>query len=129
MENQSKSCLQCNRVIRGRFDKKFCDDTCRNTYHLAKHRALETPVVKNINSTLKHNRNILLTIAPAQKNYIVIKAIELIRMGYNFHYHTHYTQLGKNTLVCCFDVGFIELKNHVLIILRTGRLQENKKMD
>ena len=28
-----KRCLECNDVLHGRSDKKFCSDACRNTYN------------------------------------------------------------------------------------------------
>jgi len=28
-----RKCLHCDHVLKGRTDKKFCDDYCRNTYN------------------------------------------------------------------------------------------------
>ena len=34
----AQKCLQCDKVIRGRIDKKFCDDWCRNNFNNALNR-------------------------------------------------------------------------------------------
>jgi hypothetical protein len=33
METEIKKCLACNKTLRGRADKKFCDDYCRSNYN------------------------------------------------------------------------------------------------
>ena len=30
---QERKCLECGTVLKGRSDKKFCSDYCRNTYN------------------------------------------------------------------------------------------------
>jgi len=32
-EDVVRKCLHCNHIIRGRADKKFCDDSCRSAYN------------------------------------------------------------------------------------------------
>ena len=32
---EEKRCLECGDVIKGRADKKFCDDQCRSNYNMA----------------------------------------------------------------------------------------------
>ena len=56
MEN--KTCLNCGEPIRGRVDKKFCDDQCRNNYNYHQY-ADANNLMRRINHTLKKNRNIL----------------------------------------------------------------------
>ena len=33
MRIEPKPCLSCSKPVKGRTDKKFCDDYCRNSYH------------------------------------------------------------------------------------------------
>ncbi|RYF12576.1 MAG: DUF2116 family Zn-ribbon domain-containing protein, partial [Flavobacteriales bacterium] len=33
MSLMNRFCLDCNTEIKGRADKKFCDDQCRNNYN------------------------------------------------------------------------------------------------
>jgi len=30
---ENKTCLACGKILKGRVDKKFCDDYCRNNYN------------------------------------------------------------------------------------------------
>ena len=53
-----KNCLLCNKPVKGRTDKKFCDDYCRNIYN-NQLKAPENNLVRNINHALGKNRRIL----------------------------------------------------------------------
>lgn len=129
MENQTKTCRQCGREMHGRSDKKYCNDDCRNIFNNTKHQHSETPYVKGITSTLRKNRKVLLTIAPANRNWIIVSQVVLTRLGFNFYYHTHSTPIGSKILTCCFEVGYFHLENSNVLIIRTAKLPENRKMD
>ncbi|MBC7654417.1 MAG: DUF2116 family Zn-ribbon domain-containing protein, partial [Oligoflexus sp.] len=43
-----KQCLDCGNSIKGRADKKFCDDQCRSNYN-NRIKAIEHPQIKKIN--------------------------------------------------------------------------------
>ena len=58
MQNETKTCLQCGKTLRGRADKKFCDDYCRNNYN-NQLKANTNNYVRNINNALGKNRRIL----------------------------------------------------------------------
>ena len=51
-------CLACEKPLKGRIDKKFCDNECRNDYNNERYR-LEQKVVLDINKILRKNRKIL----------------------------------------------------------------------
>ena len=53
-----KSCLLCQKTIRGRSDKKFCNDYCRNVYN-NQNKSIQNNLVRNINNALGKNRKIL----------------------------------------------------------------------
>ena len=59
MENTNqKNCIACNKIIRGRSDKKFCNDYCRNAYN----NQIKSPtnnLIRNTNNRLSKNRRIL----------------------------------------------------------------------
>ena len=55
---QSKNCLACDKPVKGRTDKKFCDDFCRNKYN-NQLKAGCNNYVRNINNALGKNRRIL----------------------------------------------------------------------
>ena len=50
MEAQKK-CLECERPVFGRADKKFCSDGCRNAYN-NKNKAAATNYIRNVNNLL-----------------------------------------------------------------------------
>ncbi|MEO7801082.1 MAG: DUF2116 family Zn-ribbon domain-containing protein, partial [Ginsengibacter sp.] len=55
-----KKCLACGKPLRGRVDKKFCDDYCRNNYNnRQKAKGSHSSFVRNINNCLLKNRKIL----------------------------------------------------------------------
>lgn len=53
-----KKCLDCKKAISGRSDKRFCDDSCRNSYNY-KQNSDQTNLIRKINHTLRKNRRIL----------------------------------------------------------------------
>ena len=53
-----KTCLECEANLQGRADKKFCSDACRNNFNNRQKSAV-TILVRQVNSVLKKNRNIL----------------------------------------------------------------------
>src|SRR5688500_3761700 len=54
--NYESRCLQCNRALRGRSDKKFCDAYCRNVHHNGQKKHVNISHQK-INGILKKNRS------------------------------------------------------------------------
>lgn len=57
----NKKCLACNDVIRGRSDKVFCDDSCRNYFHNER-RKKKVPILREIQKQLETNYRILQTL-------------------------------------------------------------------
>ena len=57
-EIKTKLCLNCNKPVKGRTDKKFCDDYCRNNYN-NQLKSNTINLVRNINNALGKNRRIL----------------------------------------------------------------------
>ena len=55
---EHKLCLDCHKPVKGRTDKKFCDDYCRNNYNNAL-KSNTINLVRNINNALGKNRRIL----------------------------------------------------------------------
>ena len=56
-------CMECSTPVKGRADKKFCDDQCRSSYY-NRTKMKEISVTKNINKILKKNRQILIRVQP-----------------------------------------------------------------
>ena len=58
MSESTKKCPACGGEVRGRADKKYCDEYCRNVFNNQQY--CEThEYVRNINQNLRKNRKIL----------------------------------------------------------------------
>jgi hypothetical protein len=86
MEN--KTCLHCKKIIKGRTDKKFCDDYCRNIFN-NQLKATTNNLVRNTNNILGKNRRIIESFFEEEINYIKIKKEILINNGFLFSYNTN----------------------------------------
>jgi hypothetical protein len=113
----AKYCLSCNRQIRGRTDKKFCDDQCRSTYN-NQLKTTDGKQVKNINNRLLRNRSILKqTLGALEK--VIVPRNKLEMQGYLFSYHTHtITDKKGNTLFFCYEYGYSSLSNERCLIVK-----------
>src|SRR5690606_33307315 len=82
MENTG-NCLYCREPLRGRADKKFCDDQCRNGYNNQRKNSAN-PFVRHINQILLRNRRILEKLLRGRISYIRIEKELLVNTGFNF---------------------------------------------
>lgn len=118
-----KTCLQCGKTIRGRSDKKFCDDYCRNNYNnqLKSH---SNNYIRNISNTLGKNRRILEVLLPETEEMSKTTKQNLLQRGFSFKYITHtYINRKGNTYFFCYDYGYLPLDNDWYLIVR--RRKEN----
>jgi predicted nucleic acid-binding Zn ribbon protein len=118
MVENEKVCLQCGKAIRGRSDKKFCDDYCRNNYN-NQVKAHSNNYIRNINNTLSKNRRILEQILPASEEMSKTTKAKLIQQGFTFKYITHtYVNKKGNTYFFCYDYGYLPLDNDWYLIVK-----------
>lgn len=116
--NNPKTCLTCNKVLKGRTDKKFCDDYCRNNYNnLAK--AGTSNMVRNINNVLRKNRNILEVLLPEKEEMAKANRDKLLQQGFSFKYHTHtYTNKKGDIYYFCYEYGYLPLEKDWFLVVR-----------
>lgn len=118
MPTETRLCQNCGKPIQGRLDKKFCDDSCRNTYNNQQN-AIPVNLIRNINNTLKKNRNILESLIPANEELAKTTRERLVRAGFNFRFFTHTYQSKKgNTYRYCYDFGYLELEGDWLLVVK-----------
>ena len=116
MHTIERICLDCSNQLKGRADKKFCDDQCRSNYN-NRLKAEDSGVVKQITTILKKNRQILQKLIP--ENKATVKSAIVQQMGFNFTYHTHVYKTQKgNQYRFCFEYGYLELDNDMLLIIK-----------
>ncbi len=102
--DQAHTCLECNTPLKGRLDKKFCNDQCRYLYNNRKKRKHEAAILY-INSVLRKNRSILKTLSPIGKTTVRKKL--LINSGFNFDFHTHIYRTNSGMIYYfCYEYGY-----------------------
>ncbi|OOG68570.1 DUF2116 family Zn-ribbon domain-containing protein [Algoriphagus sp. A40] len=118
MPTEIRLCQNCGKPIQGRMDKKFCDDSCRNTYNNQQN-AIPVNLIRNINNTLKKNRNILESLIPANEELTKTTRERLMRAGFNFRFFTHTYQSKKgNSYRYCYDFGYLELEGDWFLVVK-----------
>jgi hypothetical protein len=124
-----RSCLACKKPIKGRTDKKFCDNTCRNSYN-NRLNSDATPLMRTINNILRRNRRILEELLIGRdKTAIVIDGQKLLEKGFHFDYFTErYTNDKFEEYCYCYDYGYRRLEGgKVMAVKDTRKKQVEKK--
>lgn len=115
---QQNNCLSCGKPVRGRTDKKYCDDYCRNNYN-NQLKSKTTNLVRNTNNALMKNRRILESFFSDGEEMAKTNKEKLIEKGFQFKYMTHlYTNKKGNTYFFCYDVGYLPLENDWYLIVK-----------
>ncbi|MDQ3046364.1 MAG: hypothetical protein M3R27_02370 [Bacteroidota bacterium] len=112
----SKECPECGEQFRGRTDKKFCSDLCRNAFN-NKLNSDSTNYIRNINNILRKNRRILGEFIPAQS--AKASKQKLMEKGFNFQYYTNSHKTKKNaTYYFCYEYGYLPLENEYFFLIK-----------
>jgi len=118
----AKNCLACDSPIKGRADKKFCDDGCRNTYN-NRMNCYTPPLVRKINNILRRNRRILEELlAPLDKKVLIIERQMLVERGFRFEYTTeHYRSDKKEHYYYCYEYGYRSIDQEKVLAVKDTR--------
>lgn len=117
-QNETKTCLLCEKPVRGRSDKKFCDDYCRAAYNNDLKSATNN-YIRNINNALGKNRRILESLLPEREKPAKANQDKLFQLGFQFKYITHiYTNKKGNVYRFCYDYGYLPLDNNRYLIVK-----------
>lgn len=115
--NAVVSCLFCNKPLKGRADKKFCNDYCRNAYN-NQLKSNTSNLVRNINNTLIKNRRILASVLGDEEMSKTTKE-KLVQQGFQFKYVTHtYTNKKGNVYFFCYEYGYLALEHDWFLIVK-----------
>ncbi|MDQ7947520.1 MAG: hypothetical protein REI78_13650 [Pedobacter sp.] len=111
-----RTCLDCGALLKGRADKKFCNDNCRSGYNNAA-RATADATFREINRILRNNWKILTNINRNGKTKV--KACTLGKLGFEFNYHTQSYPTGNgSTYFFCYEQGYLELADGEVLLVR-----------
>jgi len=111
-----KNCLECGDDFKGRVDKKFCSDYCRNTYN-NKINTDSKNLVRNINNRLRKNYKILSELNTSGKTKVTRR--KLLDGNFDFTFFTSiYTTKTGNTYFYIYDQGYLALENDYYLLIR-----------
>ena len=119
-ELPKKNCQACGKILKGRIDKKFCDDYCRNNYNNAqKAKGNYNGEIRNSNNALFKNRKVLESLLQDTEETARTHKEKLLRLGFQFKYLTHtYTTRSGKTYHYCYDYGYLPLPNDWYLVVK-----------
>ena len=110
-------CLECSEPLRGRYDKKFCGDSCRNVYNNRVNGNVNN-YVRNVNNVLRKNRRILDSLFKMGDKQIH-KGL-LIEMDFNFQYFTHKKMNRESITYCIYDYEYTTKDKSKFVMISPG---------
>ncbi len=111
-----RKCLECDEILHGRADQKFCSDQCRNAYN---NKQLRVPnnTTRRIDRTLKKNQTILASLNSTGKT--TVSKDELVKKDFNFTYFTNiYTTHHGRIYYFCYDQGYSLMDGDKVLLVR-----------
>lgn len=118
-----RKCLDCGTILKGRSDKKFCSDQCRNNYNNTINREANN-LVRNVHSVLRKNRKILCELYENGKTRIHKDA--LFVSEFNMNFYTHSVETDDNSIITryCYEYGYREVNSEYIVLVKSSRLLE-----
>ena len=111
-----KNCLECEELLIGRVDKKFCNDQCRNSFN-NKINKDANDYVRKVNVILRKNRRILISLMNGDKGKASKE--QLLLNGFNFYYYTNiYTTKQGKTYYFIYELGYLELEDEQYALVK-----------
>lgn len=113
---EHKQCLECGNPVKGRIDKKFCGDYCRNSYNNKINKDSKN-LIRNINNRLRKNYKILSDLNRLGKTKV--PRTRLYDKGFDFQLFTSmYKTKTGNTYFYIYDQGYLGLENEMYLLIR-----------
>ena len=111
-----RECIECKEPVRGRVDKKFCSDYCRNTYNNRVNKDSKN-LIRNINNRLRKNYKILSVLNSSGKTKVT--RTKLYDKGFDFQFFTSiYKTKTGNTYFYVYDEGYLSLENDFFLLIK-----------
>lgn len=101
-----KKCLSCNLELKGRSDKKFCDQYCKSAYHYKILQDGTGSFFSRVDKQLKTNRRILKNYNKAGK--ATVRSEVLKEEGFDPNFFTHYWKnKSGDVYLFVYEFGFL----------------------
>ena len=111
-----KDCLECGEKLRGREDKKFCNDACRNAYNNKRNKD-STNLMRNTHNVLRKNYRILSKLNTEGKTKV--SAARLTTAGFDFQHITSVlTTRNQSTYFFVYDQGYLLIDDATYILVK-----------
>lgn len=111
-----KTCKECGEPLKGRADKKFCNDGCRNAFNNALNKDSKN-IIRNTNNRLRKNYRILESLNKNEKTKVTKET--LLKHGFLFDHITgFYTTKKGDTYWYVYDQGFLPLENNLYLLVK-----------
>ena len=113
-----KTCLQCEKPLHGRSDKRFCSVECKHAWNAARRRTTRS-VTDEIDNILHRNREILAMLMGEKTNKMEVERLVLDRAGFNFKYITGINTNSQGKLYhYVYDFAWMEFSKQLVLIVR-----------
>ena len=117
-QQEDRNCLLCSKALKGRSDKKFCDDYCRAAFN-NELKSVANNFIRNVNNALGKNRRILEGFLPGGAQKAKVNREKLLQKGYQLKYHTHsYNNKNGQTYYYCYEYGYLPLENNWYLVVK-----------
>jgi len=114
---QPMYCAYCQERIRGRSDKKFCNDNCRAAFNSISNGRTH-PYICYVNREIRRNRRILRDRYDSYNPELPVEKDWLKARGFNFFFHTHREETETGiVLIYCYEYGYIMLADNRVQLL------------
>lgn len=120
MEIKRRTCEQCNKILTGRTDKRFCSTNCKNQLNNTLRKNTKS-ITQEVDSYLHRNREILaLLIGNTTKT--VIDRILLVRAGFRFDYMTGiYFNREHKMYRIVYDHAWMDFSDMKVLIVKKAK--------
>lgn len=114
---EKQECKECGTPIKGRIDKKFCSDYCRNSFNNKVNKESKN-MIRNVNYRLRKNYKTLCELNKTGKTKVT--RVKLISNNFDFNLFTSiYTTKTGNTYYYVYDQGYLALENDYYLLVKS----------
>lgn len=111
-----QKCIECGDTFKGRIDKKYCSDYCRNTYNNKINKDAKN-LIRNTNNRLRKNYKVLTELNKTGKTKV--SRSKLISRNFDFNFFTQiYTTKTGNIYYYIYNQGYLGLDNEVYLLIK-----------
>lgn len=113
---EAQKCLECGEPFKGRIDKKFCSDYCRNSFNNSVNKDSKK-MIRNVNYRLRQNYKTLCELNNTGKTKVT--RVKLISSNFDFNVFTSiYTTKTRNIYYYVYDQGYLMLENDYYLLIK-----------